>query len=219
LNSPQVVTMSNSVDVSTTVHVQRCLKRLGTQDPTVRAELLEYARRRLALLADRMFARFPVLHRHEEVEDVFQEAMIRLWKSLEEVGPTTVAGFMGLAALQMRRALVDLARNHFGRDRGSSGFDGRRPIVNANNGHTFEHEAADETWEPDHLACWSEFHEAADRLPEPERTVFDLLYYHELPQIEVAELMQTSERQVRRHWQSARRELHRVLEGAHQEST
>ena len=195
--------------ISTTIHVQRCLARLGTQDPSVGAELLEYARRRLTLLADRMFARFPVLHQHEEVEDVFQEAMLRLWQSLEEVGPTTVAGFMGLAALQIRRALVDLCRSHFG---------ARRPTVNGNDGHTFEHLPGDDTWAPDDLACWSEFHEAADRLPEPERTVFDLLYYHELPQIEVAGLMQISERQVRRHWQSARRELYRVLEGAHPES-
>jgi RNA polymerase sigma-70 factor (ECF subfamily) len=85
--------------------------------------------------------------------------------------------------------------------------------VNGTSGHTFERHVADGTWSPDDLACWSEFHEAADRLPEPERTAFDLLYYHELPQIEVAGLMHVSERQLRRYWQSARRELHRVLEG------
>jgi RNA polymerase sigma factor (sigma-70 family) len=198
--------------VRTTVRIERCLARLGTQDPGVRAELLEYARRRLVLLADRMYSRFPLLHRHEEADDVFQDAMLRLWQSLEEVGPTTVAGFMGLAALQMRRALVDLCRHHFGRRDGAIGLENTRPNVAANNGHTFENQPADRAWAPHDLACWSEFHLAADRLPEPERTVFDLLYYHELPQSEVAGVLQMSERQVRRHWQAARRELHCVLE-------
>jgi RNA polymerase sigma-70 factor (ECF subfamily) len=197
----------------TTVRIQRCLLRLARQDAAARAELLEHARRRLVLLSDRMFTNFPRLHRREEAEDLFQEAMIRLWQSLEEVGPTTVAAFMGLAALQMRRALRDLARRHFGRRNGTAQTPGERRPVTGNQRHSFEEQPGGSTWHPDDLACWSEFHAAADRLPEPERTAFDLLYYHELPQREVADLMQVSERQVRRYWQSARRELHRTLEG------
>ena len=200
--------------VSTTIHIQRCLLRVACHDAEARAELLEHARRRLALLADRMFSKFPVLHRREEAEDLFQEAMVRLWQSLAEVGPTTVAAFMGLAALQMRRALRDLARHHFGRRNGDAGASGERLAVSSNQGHTFENEPGDSTWHPDDLACWSEFHAAADRLPEPERIAFDLLYYHEFSQADVAEMMQVSERQVRRYWQSARRELHRMLEGS-----
>jgi RNA polymerase sigma-70 factor (ECF subfamily) len=199
--------------IRTTLHIQRCLERLGGQDEAARTELLGHARRRLALLAERMFAQFPALHQREEADDLLQEAMVRLWQSLTEVGPTTVAGFMGLAALQMRRALRDLARHHFGRKEEAGGHTPPRPVVNGATGHTFEERLGDSTWHPDELACWSEFHAAADRLPEPERTAFDLLYYHELPQADAAEIMQISERQVRRHWQSARRELHRALEG------
>ena len=84
----------SDVDVRTTVHLERCLARLETQDATVRSGLLKYARRRLELLADRMFARFPMLHPQEKAENVFQEAMLRLWRSLEEAGPATVADFM-----------------------------------------------------------------------------------------------------------------------------
>jgi RNA polymerase sigma factor (sigma-70 family) len=197
----------------TTIRIQRCLLRLARQDAAARAELLEHARRRLTLLADRMFAKFPMLHRREEAEDVFQEAMVRLWQSLEEVGPTTVAGFMGLATLQMRRALRDLARRHFGRHKGTAEDPGRHRAVTGIQGLTFDDEPGDSTWHPDALACWSEFHAAAERLPEPERTAFDLLYYHELSQTDVANLMQVSARQVRRYWQTARRELHRQLEG------
>jgi RNA polymerase sigma factor (sigma-70 family) len=199
--------------ISSTIRIQQCLQRLGGHDDAARTELLEYSRRRLVLLAERMFAQFTILHRCEEVEDVLQEAMVRLWQSLKEVGPTTVPGFMGLAALQIRRALRDMARHHFGR-KDETG-QRLRPfrVVSSSNGHTFENRAGDSTWHPDDLTCWSEFHAAADRLPEPERTAFDLLYYHQLPQADAAEMMHISERQVRRHWQSARRELHRMLEG------
>jgi len=199
--------------IRTTLHIQRCLQRLGTQDEAARTELLGHARRRLQLLAERMFSQFRMLHRREEADDVLQEAMVRLWQSLAEVGPTTVAGFMGLAALQIRRALRDLARHHFGRRDETGERSQPRQVVNGNHGHTFEDRPGDSTWHPDELACWSEFHAAADGLPEPERTAFDLLYYHALPQADAAEIMQISERQVRRYWQSARRELHRRLEG------
>src|SRR5262245_22478204 len=121
--------------VSTSIHIQQCLSRLGARDPAARAELLGYARRRLGRLAEKMFIAFPALHYREEAEDVYQEAMARLWKSLEEVHPEGVAGFMGLAALQIRRALCDLARDHFGRQHGVNGFGDRRPVVNGTNGH------------------------------------------------------------------------------------
>ncbi len=199
--------------VRTTVLIRRCLSRLGKQDSAARAELLGHARRRLSLLAERMFGRYPLLRHREEAEDVYQEAMVRLWQSVEQVGPTSVAAFMGLAALEIRRSLRDLARHHFGRRSNEDQSIVRRTVFNVNPDDLIENQPTDDAGAPDELACWSEFHAAADRLAEPERTAFDLLYYHELPQAEVAEVMGVSERQVRRYWQSARRELHRVLEG------
>jgi RNA polymerase sigma factor (sigma-70 family) len=213
---------------TTTVQMQQCLQRIAAHDEAARSELMGYASRRLGLLADRMFARFPMLHFREEADDLCQEAIIRLWQSLEEVGPTTVAGFMGLAALQMRRALRDLARRHFGRKTGtprcdpdSAGIEGtvtngpasKGPVIDPPGGALPSNPIDDPAQSPDELACWSEFHAAADRLSEPDRTAFDLLYYHELPQAEVATLMNVSVRQVRRYWQSARLELYRMMEG------
>lgn len=198
---------------STTVRIRRCLERLGARDASARSELLEHARRRLSLLAARMFARFPLLHPRVQVDDLCQEAMLRLWTSLEEVGPTTVADFMGLAALQIRRSLRDLARNHFGRNPDTGAGWNPRPYVDPARAGEVDDQLAGNSWAPEELACWSEFHAAADRLPEPLRTAFDLLYYHELSQAEAAEVMQVSERQLRRYWQSARLELQQMLEG------
>jgi RNA polymerase sigma-70 factor (ECF subfamily) len=205
--------MSDS-GIGTTVRIQRCLAQLGGADAAVvRGELLGHARRRLVLLADRMFARFPLLHPWEQSDDVFQEAMIRLWQSLDKVGPTTAAAFMGLAALEMRRTLRDLARDHFGRKKDSKRAPPNRLTLRGRGGGTIDDEPEDRNPAPDDLACWSEFHEAAGMLPEPQRTAFDLIYYHGLPHTEVAQVMDVTERQVRRYWQSARRELHHMLEG------
>jgi len=196
---------------TTTVRLQHCLRRLAIQDDAARSELLEHAASRLAVLAKRMFSRIPALRHREDSEDAFQQAMLRLWESLEQVEPGTVAEFMGLAAREMRGALRDLARSHFEMRNGVAGPETNPPLIR-NQAFVCNKQLADSTWAPDDLACWSEFHAAADRLREPERTAFDLLYYHALPQGEVAELMQVSERQVRRYWQGAREKLARTLE-------
>jgi RNA polymerase sigma factor (sigma-70 family) len=202
------------VTISTTIHLERCLRRIGQHDESARAELLSFAGRRLKILADRMFTRIPQLYSLEQSDDLLQEAMIRLWQSLEEVYPTTVAAFMGLAATQMRRALIDLARRHFGRHQQGQLHQAiaRAPLHERCT--VLMKQKGDETNAVEELLSWSDFHAAADRLPEPQRTAFDLLFYHELPQAEVAEMMNVSIRQVQRYWNSARLKLFEMMEGA-----
>lgn len=202
------------MSISTTIHLERCLQRIGQHDESARAELLSFAGRRPKVLADRMFARFPQLYSFEQSDDLFQEAMIRLWQSLEEVFPTTVAGFMGLAAMQMRRALIDLARRHFGRNQPGELRTRRSRSVVHEGSTALLTQKDDRANAVEELLCWSDFHLAADRLPEPQRTAFDLLFYHELPQAEVAQLMHVSLRQVQRYWHSARLKLSDMMEGA-----
>jgi RNA polymerase sigma factor (sigma-70 family) len=202
------------MSVSTTVHLQRCLKGLENRDAAARTELLAFAHRRLKVLAKKMFRRFPTLYSREHSDDLFQEAMIRLWQSLEQVGPTTVAAFMGLATLQMQRALCDLARRHYGQIHClPSGERVQRPSINT---AVMDDKipSSDITDAPDELACWSEFHTAAGRLEEPYRTAFALSFYHELPQAEIAELMNVSVRQVQRYWHTARLKLSNALDGS-----
>ena len=196
---------------STTVHMKRCLRRLSDDDVAARAELLGFAHRRLKQLASRMFCRFPRLHAYEHEDDLFQEAMIRLWQSLDGVEPTTVTAFMELAALQMRRSLCDLARKHHGRASKLKSDELESPISKPASEIAANHQIEDATNAPEMLMVWEEFHRAAGELNEPERTAFDLLFYGELPQGQVADLMGISERQVRRHWQSARRTVGRKM--------
>jgi RNA polymerase sigma-70 factor (ECF subfamily) len=100
-------------DNQTTI-LQRCLDRVQAGDETARAELIDRAQGRLKQLTLKMLKDFPRLHPWEEPDDVFQSAMLRLCRALQEVTPTSVRSFFRLAAVQIRRELIDLARHYFG---------------------------------------------------------------------------------------------------------
>jgi RNA polymerase sigma-70 factor (ECF subfamily) len=53
------------------------------------------------------------------------------------------------------------------------------------------------------LERWRAFHEAVERLPDHEREVVALRYYHGWPVQQVAESLRISERTVIRRWQAA----------------
>ncbi len=61
------------------------------------------------------------------------------------------------------------------------------------------------------LDRWCRFHQEVERLPAQEREVVGLIFYHGWTQTQVAELFQVNVRTVRRWWEAALVELHRVL--------
>jgi RNA polymerase sigma-70 factor (ECF subfamily) len=170
------------------------LARLGNVD--ARNEIISHACERLRLLTRKMLKGYPKVKRWSETDDVLQNAMIRLHRSLAEITPDTPRQFYGLAAMQIRRELIDLARHHFG----SHG-------VGANH-HTDGGEAAISSTakqiEPESLESWSRFHEAVEQLAEEQREVVSLLWYEGLTQPQAAELLDLSLATVKRRWQAAR---------------
>jgi RNA polymerase sigma-70 factor (ECF subfamily) len=61
---------------------------------------------------------------------------------------------------------------------------------------------------------WTEFHEAAARLPDDLRAVFDLLWYQELSQAKAAALLGVSVRTVKLRWMKARLHVQQALGGS-----
>jgi RNA polymerase sigma-70 factor (ECF subfamily) len=124
------------------------------------------------------------------------------------VEPASVRDFLGLAALEMRRELLDLAR-HFngplgiGANHESHGAGSDSALIAS------EHVAPED--DQDDLERWQAFHEGVEALPAEEREVVSLIYYHGWTQVEVAELLQAGERTIRRRWESALVKLHRRL--------
>jgi RNA polymerase sigma-70 factor (ECF subfamily) len=199
----------SSTDSSSVELLQPLLERAGQGDAAALDELLRRSAQRLTELARRMLRGFPGVRRWADTDDVLQNALVRLVGSLRDVTPASPREFLGLATLQIRRELIDLARHYYGplgqgANHESRADDSRHPLAAG---------PADENNEPSSLAQWREFHEQVGALPPEEREVVSLLYYQDLPQAVAAELLSVSIRTVQRRWHSALQTLHRVWNG------
>jgi RNA polymerase sigma factor (sigma-70 family) len=166
--------------------------RLRDGDRAAANDLLTAVAGRLQRLAARMIRNFPRVRAGADTGDVVQGAMIRLTKALEDVRPNSTREFAGLAALQVRRELLDLAR-HFA----ARGADRRL----ADPGTADFGEEGGEG--PAEVELWVRFHAAVDALPAEEREAFGLLFYNGHTRAEAALLLGVSERTVYRWWAAA----------------
>ena len=74
-------------------------------------------------------------------------------------------------------------------------------------------ERANETYDPARLAQWTEFHKKAAELGEDERAVFEMHYYLDLPQTEIAKVLNLHPRKVSYLWVAATERLSSELDG------
>jgi RNA polymerase sigma factor (sigma-70 family) len=205
--SPGLTTLSDLSE--RTELIQRLLDRAALGE-NVREELITLASERLVKLTRTMLRNYPRLRRWEQTDDVYQNAVFRLHRSLAEVSPESVRDFFALAATQIRRSLIDLARHHFGPAGLGANYDSHRQHTSTSSAP--EHSGA-ATERPETLEAWAAFHEAAELLPRDEREVFDLVWYQGLSQQDIARLLEISVRTVKRRWHSARILLHEALQG------
>jgi RNA polymerase sigma factor (sigma-70 family) len=194
--------------------IQDCIDRLRSGEASARDDLLAHALDRMTRLTRKMLRDFPEVHRWEQTDDVIQNAAVRLCRALEEVKPATVAEFFGLAAAQIRRELLDLARRYSGAHGRAARHDVVYPAAgDVGNSSNAPPQPSDTTHDPDRLAAWTEFHSQVERLPAEEREAFDLVYYQGLSHAEVAAVVGVSERTSKRRWQAARLRVSDAMEG------
>jgi RNA polymerase sigma factor (sigma-70 family) len=193
----------------TLVEIEGWVARLRGGDPAAREALLQCAGERLRQLAHRMLQSYPRVRRWEQTDDVLQNALLRLYRTLQEVAPPTAADFLRLAALSLRRELLDLTRHYCG----PQGHGAHHATLGPDAAAGRPEPPARASWGPDRLAAWGEFHEKVGQLPDEERAVFDLLWYQGLSPAEAARALQVHARTVKRRWQSARLRLHEALGG------
>jgi RNA polymerase sigma-70 factor (ECF subfamily) len=173
-----------------TAELRPLLERGRKGDREAHDLLLRRAGERLERMARAMLRRFPAVGCQVETADVLQNALMRLLHALEKVDPTSTREFFGLAAEQIRRELLDLARH----------FKGHTPVL-AQDLPRFE--VIDEAEADIDLEMWCNLHEAVADLPPAEREVFSLSFYHGWTQQQIADLLQVTDRQVRRRWNAA----------------
>ncbi len=197
-----------------TAQLHDWLDRMRRGDPAAREELLRRVGSRLERLARQMLRSFPGVARWEQVDDVLQNSLLRLLRALEEVRPTSVQEFFGLAAVQMRRELLDLARHYQGPQSLEAHQESWPVAVDCRAGSRGPaREVADRSHDTDDLERWTAFHHAVEALPAEEREVVSLMFYHGWTQAQIAALFQVSVRTVLRRWQAACRKLHTLLGG------
>jgi RNA polymerase sigma-70 factor (ECF subfamily) len=148
-----------------------------------------------------MLHRFPKVRRWEETDDVFTEALTKLHRSLSSVQPTSAKKFYGLAATQIRRVLIDMARHYGGPEGLGANYE---TATYDSDGGAPRYEQSDRSGEPASLMEWTEFHEQVESLPQEEKEIFDLLWYEGLNQEEAAHALGVTDRTIRRRWQRAR---------------
>jgi RNA polymerase sigma-70 factor (ECF subfamily) len=191
-----------------TTQLRRWVERLRAGDLAAWEEMLRAVHARLEQLARKMLRRYPDVAHWEETGDLLQNAVLRLLRALHDVEPTSVRDFFGLAAEQMRRELLDLARRYHAQR--VQGF--RQAVIpdgSNSGGPAPEPQAVAD--DPEDLERWCAFHEAVERLPVEQREVVGLHYYHGWTQAEVAEHLGMSKRTVQRHWAAAMLTLHELL--------
>jgi RNA polymerase sigma-70 factor (ECF subfamily) len=196
-----------------TVQIQSWLDQMQSGDSAARDKLLGCACERFRLLTRKMLRGFGRVRRWEETDDVFHNALLRLWTALEQVRPRSVQEFFGLAALQIRRELIDLGRQYYGPQGAGTHHASHCEEDSSTGSPRASLEQPDTTYEPSRLVLWSEFHRLVDDLPGEERDVFDLVWYQGLSQPRAAMLLGISEPTLKRRWWSARQRLHQALKG------
>ena len=186
-----------------TTELHEHLIDFNSGDVEAREKIIEHTCERLRLRTRQMLRSFPGVARWQQTDDVLQNAMIRLHKSLAQVKPESPRQFYGLAATQIRRELIDLARKF-------SGAEGVGANHDTNDGEGVK-KTADTNCEPETLERWSHFHEAVERLLEEQRAVVELVWYEGISQPKAAKLLGISLATLKRRWQAARLQLSEEL--------
>ncbi len=178
-----------------TTHLHDWIQRLHAGDASAAEELLRAAAERLERLAHRMLRGFPNVRRLADTGDVYQQSILRLLRSLEQLdtAPASVRDFLGLAATHIRRELLDLARRC-----GAAKRRAEVPLPAGDTSQRLDPPAAEEN--ADELERWQRFHEEVEKLPAEEREVVGLRFYHGWGEAQIAELFGVTERTVRRRW-------------------
>ena len=195
-------------DRGNTTIIQDLLQQLKAGDTSAQEELIRISMQRLERLARKMLRANPAVKRWNQTDDVLQNALIRLQRALKTERPDTTRRFIGLAATQIRRELIDLWRHHFGPQ-----GDGSHHLSNV---------AANDDSAPSDLhapvspiASNPEFRlpvlEAVDSLDPSLQEIVHMRTYLGMTHDEIAEAVGVSVKTSKRRWREAKLQLAELL--------
>ena len=186
-----------------TTRLQDHLIEFNSGDLDAREEIITHTCERLRIRTRQMLRSFPSVSRWCQTDDVLQNAMLRLHRSLAQVKPESPRQFYGLAATQIRRELIDLAR-HF------NGPEGTGANHDTNEGEAVQR-TENTSYRPETIEKWSEFHQAVEKLEGDLQAVVNLVWYEGMTQPAAAKVLGISLATLKRRWQAARLKLSEQL--------
>lgn len=203
----------NESDVSNTPALARALEQLRLADGPAQEEAVNEVFRlcetRLRALVHRMLVGFPNVRRWEETDDVFQNAAMRLHRTLKQIPVNTPRDLFALAAKQLHWELIDLARFHqpgHGEKRATNAVPGDDTA----GAGPLDRAAGPE---PTGMEQWAAFHTTVESLSPEHKEIFHLVWYMGADQKTVCELTGKSLRTVKRQWAKARDTVKAALGG------
>lgn len=174
---------------TTKLHEQ--IERLRAGDRAAQDELIQAVAARMRRIAQHMLRAYPGVRAAADTDDVLQNTLLRLLAALGKIRPTSTRDFFQLAAHLTRQELIDLLRRHARRR--TDELPAQLP-------------------QPDEqLDAWLHFHEAVERLPDEEREVMSLTFYHGWTQEQIAAVIGVTPRTVRRRWAAGCLKLRETL--------
>ena len=194
-----------------TTRLQGLLDRWQAGDVSAIDEIIIHAQNRLRQMAHRMLSSKPHVGRWNQTDDVLQNALIRLHRALKAVKPENQRAFNGLAATQIRRELIDMARSLYGPEGHARHHKSDLGDANSDGNAAPQYEKVDPATDAMGQLEMTEFHESVGKLTDEELEVFQKIFYLDMSQAEVAIELGVSERTVKRRWRDARLSLKREL--------
>ena len=196
-----------------TTLIQGLLDRYAAGDMSAKDELIKHSMERLRRLARKMLRENPAVRRFNETDDVLQNAMMRLHRALETVRPESKDRFVGLAATQIRRELIDLWRHHYGPQ-----GDGANLVADPNMGDSdgvarpmYDQGVMDTSAGELPRQDMERFHTAVGELPDEIREVFEKSFYLDMKQEEIAKELGVSTKTIKRRFRDAKLQLEEKL--------
>ena len=167
--------------------------------------LISMARTRLEKSARLAIRHNPRLRRWVLPEDIVQEVLLRMVKACQQVDINNESHLLQLMVTQLRRVIIDYYRSLYGPNGWATKIK-TDPQAIALNQATEDDlpRSMFNSGEPITTDEWVDFHESVALLPQVEQEVFEMMYYGCFTSKLVAEILQVSERTVRRHWRESR---------------
>jgi len=180
-------------------------------EPEARDRLLIACRARIEKLAHWLLGSHPEIRRGaHDTEDILQDACVKLWRAIESEQPESERHLHALAAMQVRRIVIDLTRK-FGGPRSPVKNQATNVVPRGSRTIDRTDEAA-EVAEDFDTTDMSHFHDEVAKLNAELREVFEHRFYLGGSVEDVARCVGCDPRTVKRRWKLAKEQLQARLE-------